>query len=181
MLSIIIAEVAGSIGALFTTPAIQSGWYATLVKPAFNPPSSVFGPMWTVLFALLGIALFLVWKNDWRIKNPIFTRGRRAWNPLSERLWNGDLQKQNIVALFSIQYILNILWSVVFFGSTSLTINGLNNIGLAFVVLLTLWCSIVFLIVNFYRVSKVAAWLLVPYLLWVSFAGVLNYAIWVLN
>ena len=167
-----ISELAGVVGALFTTPQIE-GWYSTLVKPSWNPPAWVFGPVWTVLFALIGVALFLVWQQNWRVARPLIGWAGKAWNGWSERLWRGDLQQFNIIALFGLQYMLNIAWSVVFFG--------LHAPGAAFFVLCALWCAIVYLIINFYRVSTWAAWLLVPYLAWVTFAGILNLAVWMLN
>ncbi|MFA6394226.1 MAG: TspO/MBR family protein [Patescibacteria group bacterium] len=171
-ISVIIAETAGILGSIFTVPAIP-GWYATLPKPAFNPPAWVFGPVWIALFFLIGVSLYLVWKNGWKIKNPILTKGKKAWNPWSERLWTGDWQKFNLISIFVLQYVLNIFWSYLFFG--------LRLPGLAFFELLALWFSILYLIINFYRVSKPAAWFLLPYILWVSFAGYLNFSIWQLS
>lgn len=152
-----VAQLAGIIGSFFTAPSIP-GWYETLVKPALNPPSWVFGPVWITLYALMGIAAFLVWKKGWH---------------------RTDVKVALI--FFSIQLVLNALWSIIFFGSTSLTINGLNNIGIAFIEIVILWLAIVATIWAFARVSKPAAWLLAPYILWVSFAMYLNYSIWMLN
>ena len=171
-IAIIISELAGIIGSVFTASAI-TGWYAGLEKPALNPPSWVFGFVWTILYFLIGISLFLVWKNNWEIRNPILESRRKAWNVFSERLWMGDLQKVNVIAIFVVQYILNIAWSYLFFG--------LRLSGLAFFGLLALWLAIIWTIANFYRISKTAAYLLLPYILWVSFAGYLNYSIWQLN
>lgn len=172
VVAIIISELAGIIGSVFTASSVST-WYAALEKPALNPPAWVFGPVWTILYALIGIALFLVWKNDWRVANHVLEAVGKPWNKWSRRLWSGDWQKQNVLAIFAVQYILNILWSFIFFG--------LQLPGLAFFALIALWFSIVYLIVNFYRISKAAAYLLLPYLLWVSFAGYLNFAIWSLN
>ena len=172
VISVGVSELAGVIGAMFTTPAIP-GWYATLQKPALNPPNWVFGPVWTTLYAMIGIALFLVWKNNWKVVNHVLEDTKKPWNKWSRRFWTGDLQKENVIAIFSLQYLLNILWSYLFFG--------IHAPGIAFFELLALWCTIVYLIINFYRISKVAACLLVPYILWVSFALYLNCAIWILN
>ncbi|MBU6426679.1 tryptophan-rich sensory protein [Patescibacteria group bacterium] len=179
MISIAITELAGIIGSIFTAPAI-GGWYMTLAKPAFNPPNWVFGPVWTVLYLLMGVALFLVWKNGWRVRSDIVgdvgngdIGTRRSWNKWSDRFWNGDWQKANIIAVFAVQLALNVFWSIIFFGY--------HQTGLAFFWLLALWVSIVYVMVNFRRVSRAAAWLLLPYLLWVSFAGVLNYSLWQMN
>ena len=171
-IAIIVSEFAGVIGTMFTTPSIPI-WYATLVKPAFNPPAWVFGPVWTALYALMGISLYLVWKNDWKVRNHILEGKRKAWNYLSERLWTGSWQRENAIAIFSVQLFLNILWSIVFFG--------LESPGSAFFVILALWFAILHTIVNFYRISKVSAYLLLPYILWVSFAAYLNFFIWILN
>src|SRR3989344_8308635 len=163
IISVVICEMAGVIGSIFTIPAIPD-WYAFLEKPVLTPPGPVFGPVWTALYALMGISLFLVWKNNWKVRDE--RRGvrgeRKAWNKWSEKFWRGSWQKQNAVAVFAVQLALNVLWSVVFFG--------MRQPGLAFFVIMALWVAIVYTIVNFYRISKPAAWLLVPYILWVSFA-----------
>ncbi|MFA6494875.1 MAG: TspO/MBR family protein [Candidatus Paceibacterota bacterium] len=172
IIAIIISELAGIIGAVFTTPSIAT-WYATLAKPALNPPAWVFGPVWTALYALIGVSLFLVWNNDWRVVNVLSVGSHKAWNKLSQRLWTGDLQKVNIVALFWVQWTLNVAWSILFFG--------LHSPGAALFEIAVLWISIVYVMINFWRVSKAAAWLLVPYILWVTFAGYLNFSIWYLS
>ena len=157
IIAIVICELAGIIGSVFTTPSI-AGWYATLVRPALNPPAWVFGPVWTTLFALMGIAAFLVWKKG--------------------------LERRDVkiaLGIFIGQLVLNTLWSIIFFGSTSLTINGLNNIGIAFIEIIFLWLAILATIIAFAKISKPAAWLLLPYILWVSFAVYLNFMIWMLN
>jgi translocator protein len=172
IIAIVVCELAGAIGSVFTMPAIP-GWYAGLAKSALTPPAWVFGPVWTGLFTLIGISLFLVSRNDWRVRNPLWQNGRKAWNPWSERLWTGDLQKFNVIAIFVAQYILNITWSYLFFG--------LRFPGLAFAELITLWIAIVYTAINFYRISKPAAWLLLPYLVWVSFAGYLDIFVFLHN
>lgn len=172
IVAIVVSGLAGAIGAIFTTPAI-SGWYVNLVKPELSPANWVFAPVWTTLYALLGISLYLVWENNWQIKNHIFERKQKTWNYLSESFWTGAWQKQNVIAIFSVQLFLNVLWSFIFFG--------LKSPGLAFFEILALWFAIIYTIVNFYRISKASAYLLSPYILWVSFAAYLNYAIWVLN
>ena len=147
--AIIICELAGIIGSIFTFSAIPT-WYATLTKPALNPPSWIFGPVWTTLYALMGIAAFLVWKKGWNRKNV-----------------------PKALSVFSLQLILNASWSIVFFG--------LHSPGWALVNIILMWLAIVWTMILFYKISKPAMWLLVPYILWVSFASYLNYAIWVLN
>ena len=154
IIAIIVSELAGIIGAFFTTPSI-AGWYATLVKPALNPQAWVFGPVWTTLYALMGIAAFFVWSS---------------YAKASED------KKQGIkiaLVLFGIQLVLNTLWSIIFFG--------LHSTGGAFIEIVFLWLAILATIIAFYKISRPAAWLLVPYILWVSFAMYLNYAIWALN
>lgn len=148
---------AGFIGSFFTAPAVPV-WYESLVKPTLNPPAWVFAPVWTTLFVLMGIAAFLVWRKG-----------------LSRR------DVKIALAIFLGQLVLNTLWSIIFFGSTSLTINGLNNIGIALVEIVVLWFAILATMFVFYKISRPATWLLLPYILWVSFAVYLNYAIWVLN
>lgn len=172
VIAITICEGVGLIGALFTAPAIISGWYGNLVKPELSPPNWIFGPVWTILYLLMGVALFLVWQRNWKVSHQIaFTK--KAWNKYSSKFWSGSWQKANIILVFAVQLLLNAAWSWFFFG--------LHNSGLAFFDLLALWVAIIYVIVNFYRVSKSAAWILLPYFLWVSFAGYLNLAIYLLN
>jgi translocator protein len=149
IITIGVSQFAGVIGSVFTVLAIPN-WYSTLVKPALNPPSWVFGPVWTTLYALMGIAAWLVWKSGWERKEVKIALG-----------------------LFSTQLFLNAIWSIIFFG--------LHGPGWALVDIAMLWLAIVWTMIVFYKISKPAAYLLVPYLLWVSFASYLNYSIWVLN
>lgn len=150
IIAIAVSETAGVIGAIFTTPSIQSGWYAELVKPAINPPSWVFGPVWITLFALMGLAVWLVWKQGF--ENPEVKRA---------------------LVLFDIQLVLNVLWSILFFG--------LRSPGYALIEIIFLWFAILATIIVFAKISKPAMWLLLPYIIWVSFAVYLNYMIWTLN
>jgi tryptophan-rich sensory protein len=147
-LSIVACELAGGVGALFTSPSIPT-WYAGLVKPALNPPAWIFGPVWTLLYALMGVAFFLVWRST-------RTKG-----------------KGSAYAIFALQLVLNTCWSIIFFGW--------HQAGAAFAELITLWLAIAVTIVVFHRTARAAAWLLVPYLLWVTFAGYLNFSLWLLN
>jgi len=172
IISIVVCQLAGVIGAVFTTPAI-SGWYASLEKPSFNPPNWVFGPVWTALYFLMGISLYLVWKKNWVSDSPINPEEQKSWNPISDRLWTGSWRAKNVIIIFFFQLVLNILWSVIFFG--------LKAPYFAFFEMLALWFSILYTIINFHRVSKKAGLLLLPYILWVSFALVLNFSIWWLN
>lgn len=149
IIAVAIAELAGIIGSVFTAPAIE-GWYAGIVKPAFNPPSWVFGPVWTLLYALMGTAAFLIWKKG---------------------LDRSDVRIA--LGIFAVQLILNTLWSMIFFG--------LQSPGGAVVAIVVLWLAIVATIVAFAKISRPAAWLLAPYILWVTFAGYLNFTIWMLN
>lgn len=148
-LSILICNLAGAIGSIFTMPAIDS-WYGNLVKPAINPPSWVFGPVWTLLFVLMGVAAFIVFNHGWE-----------------------KVEVKIALSIFGVQLILNTLWSIIFFG--------LQNPGLAFLELVLLWMAILFSIISFFRVSKKAAYLLIPYIMWVSFAGYLNLSFFLLN
>ncbi len=172
VISILICEGAGIIGSFFTTPTIKS-WYFFLEKPFFSPPNWVFAPVWTVLFLLMGISLYLVWTKNWKVQVPENESAKKAWNPVSTKLWSGSWREENAVAIFVLQLVLNILWSVIFFG--------LKSPGPAFFEILMLWFAILYTIINFYRISKSASFLLLPYILWVTFAAVLNLAVWMLN
>lgn len=154
--AIAVSELAGIIGVVFTTPSIPV-WYAGLLKPTLNPPSWVFGPVWTILYALMGASLFLIWKRH---------------SDILENVGMSRLFKWAVGVFFS-QLALNTLWSIFFFG--------MQNPALAFFDIILLWLAILTTIILFYRISKLASYLLVPYLLWVSFAAYLNYSIWMLN
>jgi tryptophan-rich sensory protein len=147
--SIILCQLAGLIGSILTTPAIPT-WYESLKKPFFSPPNWVFGPVWVILYLLMGISLFVIWQRR-----------------------ENNLQARKGFILFFAQLILNAFWSVAFFGFKSPFL-GLINIML-------LWFAIFFTIQHFFKISKIAALLLLPYLLWVSFAAVLNFSLWILN
>jgi len=146
--SVFLCQIAGFLGSLFTIPAIPT-WYATLKKPFFTPPDWIFSPVWISLFILMGIALFFVWR---RTDHPRF---------------------KIAFIFFFIQLILNILWSIVFFGLKS------PLLGLLDIILL--WIAILLTIQHFSKVSKFAGVLLLPYLVWVSFATLLNFSLWILN
>jgi benzodiazapine receptor len=148
VVSIILCQLAGFLGSLFTTPAIPT-WYQTLHKPFFTPPNRIFSPVWISLFIFMGISLFYVW--------------RRPDHP----------QFKKALIFFFVQLILNVLWSAAFFGVRS------PLLGLIDIVLL--WIAILFTILTFFQVSRFAGVLLLPYLLWVSYATLLNFSLWVLN
>ena len=146
--SIIICQLAGIIGAVFTTPSI-SGWYAGLNKPFFNPPNWLFGPVWTLLYLLMGIALYVIWNQK------------------------DGVETKTALIFFAVQLGLNTLWSIIFFG--------MRLPSVAFIEILILLLFIILTIVKFFPISKASAYLLIPYLLWVSFASLLNFYIIKLN
>lgn len=148
--------LAGVIGSIFTKPQINS-WYASLAKPRLSPPGWIFAPVWTILFVLMGIALFLVWRQY-----------PKLWNNLKMRRW-----WKAAAVLFLVQLVLNVWWSVIFFGQ--------RNPAGAFIEIIVLELAILATIFVFSKISKPAAWLLLPYVLWVAFAGYLNFMIWQLN
>jgi len=147
--AVLICQFAGIIGSVFTTPT-RPTWYASINKPEFNPPNWVFAPVWTMLFLLMGISLYLIWEKGLEKK-----------------------EVKHAVYVFGLQLFLNIVWSFLFFG--------LQNPFLAFAEIVLLWIAILASIILFYRISKKAGLLLVPYILWVSFAAFLNYSVWILN
>ena len=133
----------------FATATSITDWYVTLNKPSFNPPNYLFAPVWTSLYTLMGISLFIIWRSP---------EGRN---------------RNNALLIFAVQLALNFFWSFLFFK--------FNLIGVALVEIVLLWTSILMMIIYFKRISKLAAYIQIPYLLWVSFATVLNAAIWFLN
>ena len=138
----------GALGSVFTSGSVNT-WYSTLNKPAFNPPNWVFGPVWTLLFILMGVSFYLVWNKKFG-KEP-----------------------KKLIGIYAFQLILNLLWSLCFFGW--------QNPTLALGEIIVLWIAIAVNAFWFHQISRIAGNLLIPYLLWVSFAAVLNTAIVVLN
>lgn len=146
--SLVISFAAGAIGNLATLPNIST-WYVDLEKPLLNPPNFVFGPVWSVLYLLMGISLYLVWTSK-------ASKGKTA-----------------AYIAFAAQLVLNTVWSLAFFG--------LHSPELGILVILLLVGAIVATIITFYRFSKPAAYLLIPYLLWVCFAAYLTIGVALLN
>lgn len=147
--SVVGCELVGLLGTPFTVSSIPT-WYAQLNKPLFAPPNWIFGPVWTLLYFLMGVSVFLIWKKV-------------------------TLKKQDKVAIkyFLAQLFVNFLWSPFFFG--------LKSPALGLITIVTMWVLIVITVKRFYRIVPLAAYLLIPYLLWVSFATLLNASILVLN
>ncbi len=140
----------------FSGMATQSSiktWFPTLIKPSFNPPNWVFAPVWSMLYIMMGIAAGLVWNR-------------------MEASKDKELVKKSLV-FFAIQLGLNALWSVLFFG--------LRNPMLALIEIVLLWLMIYETYIKFGKIDKIAGYLFLPYLAWVSFASILNASIWWLN
>jgi tryptophan-rich sensory protein len=147
--SIAITLLVGAIAGYFTTSGVN-GWYAVANKPSFNPPNWLFAPVWTALYIMMGIALYLVWSKDTSSDN-----------------------KQTALVLFGVQLALNFAWSFIFFYA--------KQPGWAFIEIIMMWVAILLTIWWFGKISPISAWLLVPYISWVSFASLLNFYIWKLN
>ena len=145
IISILLPFLASAIGGLFTASSVST-WYVELTKPSFNPPSWIFGPVWTILYLLMGISLYLVWTKKYN---------------------------QKAFTLFGVQLFLNALWTILFFG--------LKVPLYALIEIVFLWAAILMTIVYFYRINRTSAYLLMPYIIWVSFAAILNFAIFLLN
>ena len=136
------------LGGYFTFLSVET-WYQTLNKPSFNPPDWVFGPIWTTLYILMGISIWLVWKNE-------------------------DSKIRTIaIKIFWFQLAFNVFWTYLFFG--------IKKIGLSFIEILFLSCLILINIIYFFKINKTASYLLIPYLVWVFYASLLTYNIWMLN
>lgn len=139
--------VLGTVSGLLTVTGVSS-WYTTINKPTWNPPNWIFGPVWTVLYLLMGASFALAWHK-------------------------GGQEGRKMMFLFLVQFLLNLIWSPVFFY--------FHYIGLAFFIIAIIWVIILLTIFAAGKVKPVAAWLLVPYISWVSFAMILNGTIMFLN
>jgi len=149
ILCILIPLTIGGISGYITSDEINGWWFDALEKPSFQPPDKIFGPVWTTLYLLMGISLFLVWKSP-----------------------KTDLRK-TALWVFGIQLFLNFWWSILFFSFHLLFISIID--------IAIMWMLILYMIILFRRTKASAGYLNIPYLLWVSFATVLNISIWILN
>jgi translocator protein len=149
IISIVIPVAVGATSGFFTATGVDS-WYQTISKPSWNPPGWIFAPVWTTLYIMMGIALFLVWKSN-----------------------TNESLKKKAISLFAVQLLLNFFWSIIFFNQ--------EQPGWALADIIVMWLAILLTIFAFANVNKMASWLLVPYISWVSFATILNYTIWKLN
>lgn len=145
-ISVVITLAVGLLSSLAVAGEITT-WYATLVRPWFAPPNWIFGPVWTMLYILMGIGAGQVWNAGTALPDV-----RRA------------------LGLYAVQLVLNAAWSVIFFG--------LHALGGALIELSVLWALIILTMFAFARVRRASAWLLLPYICWVSFAFILNWAFW---
>ncbi|PIR86576.1 hypothetical protein COU13_00140 [Candidatus Kaiserbacteria bacterium CG10_big_fil_rev_8_21_14_0_10_43_70] len=145
-LSFFLTFGAGFVGTFFASTKVKT-WYITLDKPYLSPPDWVFAPVWIGIYALMGTALYRIW--------------RLAHYRKDARIWT---------AIFLIHLFLNASWAVLFFG--------LENSLLALIDIIAILLMLLWLIVRAWWIDRTSGWLLVPYLLWVSFATYLNFSIW---
>jgi benzodiazapine receptor len=138
----------GGISGFATATSINT-WYVTLNKPFFNPPNYLFGPVWTTLYILMGVSLYLILQTP---KNEL---------------------RKKAITVFAVQLFLNFWWSFIFFK--------FQYLGAALIEIITMWVYILMMIIYFRKIHKTAAYLQIPYLLWVSFATLLNASLWWLN
>jgi benzodiazapine receptor len=150
IICLLIPLMVGGISGYITADETRDGtWYSSLNKPSFNPPNFVFAPVWTVLYLLMGVSLYMVWNNS-----------------------TGNLRKK-VITIFAIQLFFNFCWSILFFYF---------HLILASVVdIVLLWFCILWMIFIFHRIKPVAGYLQIPYIIWVSFASMLDISIWLLN
>ncbi len=148
LISIILCLGIGFLGGFATASSVNE-WYVMLNKPIFNPPNYLFGPVWTILYILMGVSVGMIWHNG---------------NSSAHRI---------AIGIFIIQLMLNFLWSFLFFY--------FQQPFIAFIEIVVLWVMIILTIKHFYSIKKMAAYLLLPYLAWVSFASVLNFSLYWLN
>jgi len=148
LISLALTLGTGAIAGIFTASAVPE-WYAALNRPSFSPPNWLFGPVWTILYILLGISLFLIWNLD------------------------ASKARNMAILFFVMQLIFNFCWSFIFFYS--------KMIGFALVEIVVLWIMIIIMMILFYRIKPMAAYINIPYILWVTFASILNGAYYFLN
>lgn len=149
IISIVICQAVGIFSALLSFSK-NNVWYDNLVKPSWNPPSYIFGPVWTILYLLMAISLWIIWKSN-----------------------HEEIVIKQACLIFAVQLFINFWWSILFFN--------LNSPELAFFDIVLLIITIVITMFRFSKISKLATWLLVPYISWVCFAAILNFTLIQLN
>jgi translocator protein len=148
IICIVLCLLVGGISGGLTASSIPT-WYLTINKPSWNPPNWIFGPVWTMLYVFMGIALARLWDSP------------------------SSAVKTTAIVLFGAQLVLNFMWSVIFFNW--------HTMGIAFAEIILLWGVLLTCIFTFAKIDNTSAWLFVPYISWVSFASILNFAVWQLN
>lgn len=138
--------IVGGISGIATVSGIKE-WYVHLNKPFFNPPNYLFGPVWSFLYLLMGVSLYMILRTS--------------------------KPKKRAIIVFSIQLFLNFWWSFLFFK--------FQLLGISLIEIFLMWLSILWMIIEFKKINKTAAYLQIPYLAWVTFATLLNTSIWYLN
>lgn len=146
IVALAVSLLAGAIGGLFANPALNT-WYMTLAKPSFTPPNGLFVPVWIILYILMGVAAYLIWKEG--VSNKMI---------------------KNALLIFLFQLVASVFWPIIFFGS--------HAVGLAFMEIISLWCAILATILSFYEIKRLAAYLMILYILWMTFMAILNYGLW---
>ena len=147
IICIIVPMLVGGISGVATVAGIKD-WYVHLNKPFFNPPNYLFGPVWSILYLLMGVSLFMI-------------------------LQSKSITKKKAISIFFVQLFLNFWWSFLFFK--------FQLLGISLIEIVLMWLSILWMIIEFKKINKTAAYLQIPYLAWVTFASLLNLAIWYLN
>lgn len=160
-LSLATPFVAATVGGIATNSSLSS-WYQQLRKPDWNPPSWLFGPVWSTLYLLMGLASWLVWRQR---------ESKSGWLGIVSK--DNHAEVDGALRLYGIQLIFNALWSIIFFG--------LRRVDWALAEVLVLWSLILSTLTRFYRIDRRAGWLLVPYQLWTTFATILNFTVWRMN
>ena len=144
--SILISVGVGALSALFTRNSMDV--YEKVIQPPLSPPSWIFPVVWTILFVLMGISAYLIYRSD-------------------------SFYRNSALRIYATQLVVNFFWSIIFFN--------FEMYLFAFLWLLLLLVMIILMIMSFYKINKAAAYLQIPYLLWVTFAGYLNLGIYLLN
>lgn len=147
IICLIVPMLVGGISGVATVAGIKD-WYVHLNKPIFNPPNYLFGPVWSILYLLMGVSLFMI-------------------------LQSKSITKKKAISIFFVQLFLNFWWSFLFFK--------FQLLGISLIEIVLMWLSILWMIIEFKKINKTAAYLQIPYLAWVTFASLLNLAIWYLN
>lgn len=169
---IIIPGIGGGLGGIVTSSQIKP-WYEKIERPTWTPPNWVFGPVWTTLYLLLGISSYLIYKSDQEIATQEIETQNTEESHCTSFGPKKETDRKDSLILFAVNIFLNWIWTPIFFG--------LHQVAVAFFVIIALDAVVLYMMMLFFRIKKIAGFMIIPYMTWLTLATCLNISVWSLN